>query len=203
MNGKSAASRRRLLASGGAVAGALALRWPAATLVAGGAPVVAAAATVNHALSRLPPLVLAQSGELRRLGAGTMRWFGLHVYDAALWVREGAWDAADLFALDILYARDISGKALAESSITEMKRVGFTDEAQHARWLPAMARIFPDVGRGDRLVGLNIKGGATFFNQDRLLGSIDDPVFARAFFAIWLDPRTREPQLRNRLFGKG
>jgi hypothetical protein len=36
-----------------------------------------------------------------------------------------------------------------------------------------------------------------------LLGTIDDPVFARAFFAIWLDPRTREPQLRNRLLGKG
>ncbi len=190
------AGRRRLLGLGGA----LSLLAPVVALRTGQA---GAAATVNHALSALPPLVVAQSGELRRLGAGTMRWFGLHVYDAALWVRDASWDSADTFALDIVYGRDITGKALAESSITEMKRVGFTDETRHARWLPAMVRMFPDVGRGDRLVGLNLKGGgAAFFNQDRSLGTIDDPVFARAFFAIWLDPRTREPQLRNRLLGK-
>jgi len=41
-----------------------------------------------------------------------------------------------------------------------------------------------------------------FYNQHRLLGAIDDPVFARAFFSIWLDPRTREPQLRARLLGQ-
>jgi hypothetical protein len=197
MNDAPAASRRRVLALGGA----LALLAPVAALRAGPA---GAAATVHRSLSRLPPLVVAQSGELRQLGAGTMRWFGLHVYDAALWVREASWDSADTFALDIVYARDIAGKALAENSISEMKRVGFNDEAQHARWLPSMVRTFPDVGRGDRLVGLNLKGGgAAFFNQDRLLGTIDDPVFARAFFAIWLDPGTREPQLRNRLLGKG
>ncbi len=196
LNRVPAAGRRSLLGLGGA----LSLLAPVVALRAGQAD---AAATVNPALTLLPPLVVAQSGELRRLGAGTMRWFGLDVYDAALWVRDAGWDSADTFALDIVYARAIAGKALAESSIAEMKRVGFTDEAQHARWLPAMVRLFPDVGRGDRLVGLNLRGaGVAFFNQDRPLGTIDDPVFARAFFAIWLDPRTREPQLRNRLLGK-
>lgn len=196
MNRLLAGGRRRLLGLGGA----LALLAPGKAIHAG--PVRAAA--VQPAPARLPPMVIAQSGELRRLGAGTMRWFGLQVYDAALWVRDAGWDSADTFALDLVYARTIAGKALAESSITEMIRVGFTDEAQHARWLPFMVRTFPDVNRGDRLVGLNLKGaGAAFFNQDRLLGTLDDPVFARAFFAIWLDPRTREPQLRNRLLGKG
>jgi hypothetical protein len=203
--------RRRLGLYGATLLGRPAI--PLARAVAGSmlAPVAlastmaatGASAAVVEALSRLPPAVATQAGDLRRLGAGTMRWFGLHVYDAALWVRDTTWDARDTFALDIVYARSIAGKALAESSITEMKRVGFTDEAQHARWLPAMVRTFPDVGRGDRLVGLNLKGtGAAFFNQDRALGTIDDPEFARAFFAIWLDPRTREPQLRNRLLGK-
>ncbi|MCE2948723.1 MAG: chalcone isomerase family protein [bacterium] len=198
-----AAGRRRLLG----LSGAAILSRPASMLalpaLATGAMPRRASAAVSQSLSRLPPAVTAQAGELRRLGVGTMRWFGLHVYDAALWVRDATWDPADTFVLDIVYARDIAGKALADSSITEMKRVGFTDEAQHARWLPAMVRTFPDVGRGDRLVGLNLKGaGAAFFNQDRALGTIDDPLFARAFFAIWLDPRTREPQLRNRLLGK-
>ena len=206
MNGKPVAGRRRLLGlcATGMLARPVPFVVPMALAMAGGAMPGDASAAVAQSLSRLPPAVTAQAGELRRLGGGTMRWFGLQVYDAALWVRESTWDPADTFALDLIYARDIAGKALAESSITEMKRVGFNDEAQHARWLPAMVRTFPDVGRGDRLVGLSLKGGgAAFFNQERALGTIDDPVFARAFFAIGLDPRTREPQLRNRLLGQG
>jgi hypothetical protein len=154
--------------------------------------------------ARLPAAVVAAGGELRRLGSGTMRWFGLHVYDAVLWVRGSQWEPDDTFALDIVYAREVAGKALAESSIGEMKRVGFNDEAQHARWLAAMIRVFPNVARGDRLVALHQTGaGTSFFGQDRALGSIDDPAFARAFFAIWLDPKTREPELRARLLGRG
>jgi len=154
-------------------------------------------------LARLPPAVVAATGDLKRIGFGTMRWFGLHVYDVALWARGTQWEPDDVHALDILYGRDLAGKALAESSITEMKRVGFTDEAQHARWLAAMIRVFPNVGRGDRLIGVYLKGGgAAFFSQERALGTIDDPAFATAFFAIWLDPKTREPQLRARLLGK-
>ena len=30
-------------------------------------------------------------------------------------------------------------------------------------------------------------------------GQVDDPAFARRFFGIWLDPRTRDPELRTRL----
>jgi hypothetical protein len=197
MSARPRTGRRAALRLVGACACAAAL--PAASLRPG-----RAAAATSPALAKLPPAVVSRAGDLTRLGVGTMRWFGLHVYDAALWVRDGQWAPDDTFALDIVYARDVAGKALAESSIGEMKRVGFTDEAQHARWLAAMIRVFPNVSRGDRLVGLNLKGaGAAFYSQDKALGTIDDPVFARAFFAIWLDPKTREPQLRARLLGKG
>jgi hypothetical protein len=188
-------ARRRLFAHGA---------MGAAVVAAGVAPCAArpALAAVPPALGKLPPMVIASAGELRRLGAGTMRWFGLHVYDAALWVRGPQWEPDDVYALDLLYGRDLSGKALAESSITEMKRVGFNDEAQHARWLTAMTRVFPNVTRGDRIVGVHRAGSASFYAQDRALGVIDDPMFATAFFSIWLDPKTREPQLRARLLGK-
>lgn len=36
----------------------------------------------------------------------------------------------------------------------------------------------------------------------RLVGTIADAEFARAFFSIWLDPRTREPRLREQLTGQ-
>jgi hypothetical protein len=43
--------------------------------------------------------------------------------------------------------------------------------------------------------------GAEFYHQGKLTGRIDDVEFAGAFFAIWLDERTREPALRARLLG--
>jgi hypothetical protein len=65
-----------------------------------------------------------------------------------------------------------------------------------------MARVFPNVRKGESITGVNRPGvGAEFFHEGRPTGLVRDPEFARAFFDIWLDPRTREPGLRNSLFG--
>jgi hypothetical protein len=83
-----------------------------------------------------------------------------------------------------------------------MRRLGYGDEAALARWGEAMARVFPDVRRGDRLVGVYLPGrGADFYGEDRYLGTVAEEAFADAFFAIWLDARTREPRLREALLG--
>jgi len=42
--------------------------------------------------------------------------------------------------------------------------------------------------------------GATFFHRERQTGQISDEL-ARHFFAIWLDPRSSEPGLRQALLG--
>ncbi|MBC7781193.1 MAG: chalcone isomerase family protein [Proteobacteria bacterium] len=195
--------RRALLRLAGAFAANVTVTAAAWAVISGGVSSRSALAAGPPAAGKLPPGVVAVAGDLKRLGTATMRWFGLPLYDASLWVRGAQWDADDNYALEMVYAREFTGKALAESSITEMKRVGFTDEAEHARWLAAMVRLFPNVSRGYRLIGVHLKGGgASFFGQDRPLGTIDDPQFGNAFFSIWLDPRTREPQLRARLLGK-
>jgi hypothetical protein len=62
-----------------------------------------------------------------------------------------------------------------------------------------MAGLFPSVKPGDRIVGLQLSDRARFFYNDQSLGEINDAAFARAFFAIWLDPRTSEPSLRTAL----
>ena len=150
----------------------------------------------------LPEPVVREFPELRLAGEGRLRWLGLHIYDAALWVNVGKWDPEREFALDIVYARAFSGKRLADTSIDEMRRLGFGDEASLGRWSEQLARVFPDVGKGERITGVNRPGvGAEFYHQGRLAGRVDDPEFARAFFAIWLDERTREPKLRESLFG--
>jgi hypothetical protein len=63
-----------------------------------------------------------------------------------------------------------------------------------------MLRVFPDVERGRRIAGVNLPArGVRFYVDGRDAGSIDDTEFARAFFAIWLDPRTRSPKVRDGL----
>lgn len=177
-------------------------------------PVRAAAALLTALAGSVPaaaqslPAPLAAAASLRESGAGEFRFFGFHIYDARLWV-EGAtagaparFNPAGRFVLGLRYARDFAGHRIAQQSEEEMARLGLADEARRARWREAMTRLFPDVKTGQELVGVNEPGrGASFYHDGRPIGSIDDPDFARAFFAIWLDPRTRAAGLRQRLLG--
>lgn len=153
------------------------------------------------------PTSLQQESEWRLLGSGRMSWLGLHLYDAALWSprAERAIDGAPgeiPFALSLRYARGFKGEKIAERSALEIERLGFGDAAARGRWAQAMRAIFPDVRAGDVLTGVYRPGeGVQFFVRERELGRIDDPLFAQAFFSIWLDSRTRAPELRERLIG--
>jgi hypothetical protein len=141
----------------------------------------------------------------RLQGAGRMSYLGLRVYDIRLWVGEGF--AADRFAqtplaIEIVYARALSGRRIAERSLAEMQRIAPIAPAQAAAWLAAMHEAFPDVNAGDRLTGLLQPGeGVRFFHNDRLRFEVADAAFASAFFAIWLSPATSEPKLRLALLG--
>jgi hypothetical protein len=150
-----------------------------------------------------PDHVRRHIDDARPLGDGRLTWFGLHLYDAQLYVPrafDAANPAAQPFALELTYARSLDGRAIAERSRDEIARLKFGSEAQLARWLADMAAIFPDVKPGQRLAGIYRPGSGTRFYLDgRFLGEIADPEFGRAFFAIWLDPRTSAPQLRASL----
>ena len=61
-----------------------------------------------------------------------------------------------------------------------------------------MARLFPDVKPGDHILGVSA-GGSGVSVQRQAFGEIAEPAFARQFFAIWLDPRTSAPELREAL----
>jgi hypothetical protein len=141
--------------------------------------------------------------DMQRVGAGTLRWFGLRVYDAELRAGVRPVSFASRFALSLRYARTLRGLAIAERSLEEIEALDFGSPAQRAAWADAMRALFPDVAAGDTLTGVHLpERGARFFHNGRLLGEIRDPQFSRAFFAIWLDPRTREPSLRAALLGE-
>lgn len=150
-----------------------------------------------------PPAGVAEAlPGLRQVGAGTFRWFGLKVYDAALWARATPLDYTQPFALSLLYARSLKGAAIAQRSIEEMQLLSIGTPEKRRAWGQAMQKLFPDVVEGSTLAGLHLPGqGARFFHDGKPLGEIADADFSRAFFSIWLDPATSAPELRNALLG--
>jgi len=134
----------------------------------------------------------------RRWGSGEFRRFGFLVYEATLWAG-GDDPLRPPLALKLTYKRNISGRDIADASVKEIRNLGVGDEARLKGWGEQMASIFPDVRPGDHILGVQLPDEARFFFNDRSIGTIDDPAFARAFFAIWLDAKTSAPDLRAAL----
>lgn len=150
----------------------------------------------------LPEAVRQTEAGWRQWGSGQMSWLGFSLYRATLWV---AGDPATNLpadspsALQLDYLRDIPRGRLVQTSVDEMRRLG-ASEAQLQRWEPELRRVFPDVKEGDHIVGVHYPGrSAVFYHRGRLTGEVADADFARLFFAIWLDPRSRSPGLRAAL----
>jgi len=170
--------------------------------------VFATAFAVSTAAAMAPPTEVAVSVSAARLqGRGTLRYFGLRVYEARLWAGPGF--AAEsyteqTFALELEYARGFAGGAIAQRSIDEMRRSAIVANGQAREWQAAMVRAFPDVAPGDRLTGIHAPGAAThFFHNGRPTTPVAGPEFARLFFGIWLAENTSEPALRRQLIGAG
>jgi len=143
--------------------------------------------------------------DARLHGRATLRFLGLDIYQASLWVPAG-FDAArwsqQPFALELSYLRDLKGRAIAQRSVSEMRRQDTWDETLADPWEARMAALFPDVRRGDRITGMHVPGrGARFVANGRELGEVADQRFARLFFGIWLAPQTSEPTMRTALLG--
>lgn len=162
----------------------------------------------TQAQSPEPPSEVAAALTQPRLqGSGRLRFLGLHVYDARLWVQPGfraEEHAKQPLAIELEYARTLYGRLIAERSVTEMKKVGEPSAAQAEAWQAEMTRLFPDVAKGDRLTGVQRPGEPSrFFLNGQLRGEVKDPAFGPLFFGIWLSPRSSEPALRQALISGG
>ena len=163
-----------------------------AMLLACGAAVAGPSAAPAHIDSHLKQARLA--------GQGPFTWFGLKIYDAQLWVGEKGYVPNEAYVLDLRYARKLNGVKIAEASAEQMEKVGAGTASQRAAWLGRMKEIFPDVKEGSHISGVFLPGsGARFYLDGKPLASVPDPEFARAFFAIWLDPKTTARALRTSL----
>ena len=105
--------------------------------------------------------------QARLVGTGTFTWFGFHAYDGALFAADGAYQDGRPFALELTYARDFTGNAIARRSIDEIRKLGVASDAELASWLIVLKALFPDIRKGDRLAGVMTAYGTTQFLQDR------------------------------------
>ncbi|MEY4124267.1 MAG: hypothetical protein RL770_848 [Pseudomonadota bacterium] len=118
--------------------------------------------------------------------------WGFDIYDARLWVRPGfsmASYSAHAFVLELSYLRSLEGSAIS---------IGAFSRDQENNWLKAMLDIFPNVQKGDRLQAVyGPTTGTEFLFNDKVIGRIQDPLFAQLFFGIWLHESTTAPALRQ------
>jgi hypothetical protein len=154
---------------------------------------------------KLPQEVSAALASAQFSGTGKLTFFGLNVYESSLWVSP-AFKPLDFdnhaFALELHYLRGFSAESIAKRSLEEMQRIEKIAEPTAELWLTTLSEAFPNVKKGDRLIGLHKPGsGVSFWHNGKRSGEIRDAEFARQFFAIWLSPKTSEPKLRKALLG--
>jgi hypothetical protein len=152
------------------------------------------------------PLEVAQAiRDARHLGQARLVVYGFNIYDAKLWAGENFSATnypAEPFALELRYLRSFNGASIAEISLKEMRKLGKVSDEKAAAWLAEMKRTFPDVKKGDALLGIHRPdGSASFTLNGKPIGEVRDEEFTRLFFGIWLSPRTSEPKMRNELIG--
>jgi hypothetical protein len=133
-------------------------------------------------------------------GSGKLTWWGLHIYDASFY--RGASLNSSEFALDLRYQKSFSGNAIANRTIEEMKKLG-VPEAQAQSWGKQLATFLPNVEPGQNITAIYApKQGTTFYFEGKPLAQIAGSEFPKAFFGIWLDPKTSAPKLREQLLGQ-
>ena len=156
--------------------------------------------------SALPAEVAAAIPGAVALGTARMRFFGLDIYDARLWVApdfQADRYAQYTLALELTYLRSLSGPAIAQRSVQEMRRSASITADQETRWLAAMQAAFADVRAGDRITGVHTPSvGARFWLNGQARAPIADAEFSRLFFGIWLAGTTSEPAMRTALLAR-
>ncbi|VTM50096.1 Uncharacterised protein [Klebsiella pneumoniae] len=112
-------------------------------------------------------------------------------------------------ALIITYRRDIDREALVEATRDQWQAQGILQqEPRSEAWLRMLQGIWPDVAAGQPagVRGQRRRGAVLVPRQrraDRLYPARPAPVggVQHRFLAIWLDPRTTYPELRQQLIG--
>ena len=76
-------------------------------------------------------------------------------------------------------------------------------EGQATLWGKELASFLPDIESGQALTAIySPSQGTVFYHEGKRIAQVPGFEFSKAFFGIWLDPKTSAPKLRKDLLGQ-
>jgi chalcone isomerase-like protein len=148
----------------------------------------------------LPEPVKAQAPGIRPLGRGRETLWGLHVYDATLWIVGERFSRAEPHALDFEPGRKVSADTLVNNAMDEMRRLKLGDASQLASWRREMTRLMPNVKSGDQVVVFCPSAAKTLvYYNGRSQGEADDATLCPAIMDVWLHPASKSSMRKSLL----
>jgi len=136
------------------------------------------------------------------VGEAQLTWGPWVIYDSELRTPTGYYqDNSAEMALVIKYQRDIDQEDLLDATGEQWEHLGIPADKRR-RWLARLAQIWPDVKKGERLIFVISNGNGVFYQDNRLIGILNNNEMSMAFLHIWLSPNTSYPNIRRKLIGK-
>lgn len=134
----------------------------------------------------------------QQLGEAEFRYFGLKLYDARLFTKDGgAFDWTQDFALEIIYARRFSQKALVKSTMDEIARAG-----RNSPKAEAWNTCFRTVQKEHKYIAVTQGADQVdFFLNGQQVCGLKHTGIARSFMGIFLSENTRSAKFTRALRG--
>jgi len=139
-----------------------------------------------------------------KLGSYNLKVWGFNVYNIQLLSETKKFSYQNKSALVINYQRDFAKKDLIQKSLEEISRINnINDEALLKNYQNKLEEIFFEVKKGDRKTAFfDPKNGFKLYFNGKFAGAINDLVFAKRFFDIWLSDKSSYPKMTQAILGK-
>ena len=126
-------------------------------------------------------------------------WYWFDVYEVKLWTSDNEFPNYEKpLIMTYDYRRDIKAQDLIKTSEEEWAKLKLCGVTQSKLWADQLSKIWPDIKSGDSLTAW-FDGEAThFYQKNKFLGSMPGKSFSKAFFQIWLHPKSQTAELRKR-----
>src|SRR5450755_4254893 len=139
-----------------------------------------------------PEPVKSQAPGIRPVGRGRETLWGIHIYDATLWIVGDRFTPAEPHALDIEPGRKVSADTLVNTAMDEMRRLKLGDASQLASWRVEMRQLMPNVNSGDQIVVFCPTDAKTLmYYNGRSQGEVNDATLCPAIMNVWLHPASK------------
>lgn len=151
------------------------------------------AASINNV-----ELVKQQITQAEVVGEGRLVYWGFQVYDAQLFASK---ESMGGYALNLQYLRPFEAQDIYKQTLEEMQKMGVSKE-KRTLWDAQLVKAFKTVKKGDSITAIKKSRDFThLFHNGQPMSEIRGEELSKAFFSIWLHPRTSVPKLRLSLLG--